>query len=54
MELFILFISLVALWVTYDWCKEYQIPQLGWFAGVLGITSIGLLSIALIGLVQGM
>jgi hypothetical protein len=54
MELFIVFISLVALLVTYDYCKEYQIPQLGWFVGVLGITSIGLLSIALIGLAQGL
>ena len=54
MELFIVYVSLVALWVTYDWCKEYRIPQLGWFAGVLGITSIALLSITLIGLVQSL
>jgi hypothetical protein len=51
MELFILFLFLVSVFSLYRYTEKYQISDLGWWGGVLGIFSLSILSMALVDLV---
>jgi hypothetical protein len=54
MELIILLLMFIGLGYIISTCKDHQIPSLGWIGGVLGVVSLGILTIALLGLLQGL
>lgn len=54
MELFILFLFLVSVFSLYRYTEKYQISDLGWWGGVLGIFSLSILSMALVDLMRNL